>query len=401
MQSTLKPRDVCIVGAVRTPMGSFGGSLASLSATQLGSISIRAALERSRVDPRNIQEVVMGNVLSAGLGQAPARQAAIGAGLPDSVVCTTVNKVCSSGLKATDYGAQSILLGRADVVVTGGFESMSNCPYYLNKARFGMRLGNGELQDGLVWDGLWCPITSQHMGSCAEMCATEMNISREEQDSYARQSYERALKAMEAGWFMNEIVPVSIPGARGKSEVVTEDEEVRKGSQFEKFSKLKPAFKKEGGTVTAANSSVISDGSSALVLASGEAVHALGLKPIGRLLGFADAEQAPEKYPTTPTLAVPAALRRAGLDMSDIDYWEVNEAFAVVSIANNRLLKLDPARVNALGGAVSLGHPIGSSGSRIIVTLLNTLRLHGARYGAATICNGGGGASAVVVESLA
>ncbi len=390
--------EVFIVSAVRTPIGSFGGSLSALSATALGSVAIRGALERARVPVETVQEVLMGNVVSANLGQAPARQASIGAGIPYKVPCTTVNKVCASGMKAIMFGAQSIMLGHQDLVVTGGMESMSNIPYYVPKARFGYKYGGGELVDGLEKDGLFEVYNQFAMGNCADHTAREMRITREEQDQYAIESYRRAAAATQQGHLQNEIVPVSVPQRKGDPIIVEEDEEYQKVN-FDKVPALRPVFSKEG-TVTAANASTINDGASALVLASATKVKELGLTPIAKVRGFADAAQDPLWFTTAPSLAIPKAMQRAEVDQKDIDLFEVNEAFAAVAIANNRLLELNPEQVNVLGGAVALGHPLGCSGARITTTLINALQQRNGRLGVAGICNGGGGASALVVERL-
>jgi len=390
-------KEVVIVAATRTPIGSFGGSLATLSATQLGALAIKSAIEKSGLKPEQIQEVYMGNVMSANLGQAPATQAAIFAGLP-YLPATTVNKVCASGMKAIMLAAQSIAIGQNDIVVAGGMESMSNVPYYLDKARNGYRLGNGQITDGLVKDGLWDVYNDYHMGSAAELCATDCNISREEQDAFAIESYNRAQKAQAAGKFNDEITPVELKDKKGDITLFAEDEEP-KAVKFEKIPSLKPVFKKDG-TVTAANASTLNDGAAALVLMSKEKADELGIKPLAKIIAHADAQQAPEWFTTAPSKAIPLALHRAGLSVDQIDFFEINEAFSVVSIANNQLLKLDPAKVNVNGGAVSLGHPLGASGARIIVTLLSVLQQNKGKYGAAGICNGGGGASAMVIENL-
>ena len=389
--------EVVIVSAVRTPMGSFGGSLSEVSATQLGAIAVKAAVERAGIAPETVNEVIMGSVLQANLGQAPARQAAKFAGLPNEVACTTVNKVCASGMKAIMMATQEILLGDADIVVAGGMENMSQAPYYVEKARYGYRFGNGVLIDGISKDGLMNVYDQQAMGVCGELCAKEHNISREEQDAFAIESYKRSAAAWAAGKFKDEVVPVTVKTRKGDV-VVDQDEEFTNVS-FEKIPGLKPVFQKDG-TVTAANASTINDGAAALVLMSAAKAKALGLKPLAKVLGYADAEQAPEWFTTTPAKAVPRAVEKAGLKMSDIQYVELNEAFAVVGIANTKLMGLDPAKVNVNGGAVSLGHPLGCSGARIIVTLINVLKQNGAKYGAAGICNGGGGASAMVIEAL-
>jgi len=390
-------KEVVIVAATRTPIGSFGGSLAALSATQLGALAIKSAIEKSGLKPDQIQEVYMGNVMSANLGQAPATQAAIFAGLP-YLPATTVNKVCASGIKAIMLAAQSIAIGQNDIVVAGGMESMSNVPYYLDKARNGYRLGNGQITDGLVKDGLWDVYNDYHMGSAAELCAVDCNISREEQDAFAIESYNRAQKAQAAGKFYDEITPVELKDKKGDTTLFAEDEEP-KAVKFEKIPTLKPVFKKDG-TVTAANASTLNDGAAALVLMSKEKADELGIKPLAKIIAHADAQQAPEWFTTAPSKAIPLALHRAGLSADQIDFFEINEAFSVVSIANNQLLKLDPAKVNVNGGAVSLGHPLGASGARIIVTLLSVLQQNKGKYGAAGICNGGGGASAMVIENL-
>lgn len=389
--------EVYIVAATRTPIGSFCGSLSSLPATQLGAIAIKSAVERSGLKPEQINEVYMGNVLSANLGQAPATQAVKFAGLPN-MAATTINKVCASGAKAIMLAAQSIALGQNDVVVAGGMESMSNVPYYLDKARTGYNLGNGQLTDGLIKDGLWDVYNDFHMGSAAELCAADCHISREEQDAYAIESYKRALKSQSEGRFTAEITPVEIKDKKGNITTITEDEEPQT-VKFDKIPGLKPVFKKEG-TVTAANASTLNDGAAALVLMSKQKAEELGIKPLARIVAYADAQQEPEWFTTAPSKAIPLALHRAKLTIADIDYFEINEAFSVVSIANNQLLKLDPARVNVNGGAVALGHPLGASGARIVVTLLSVLQQNKGRYGVAGICNGGGGASAIVIENL-
>ena len=391
-------KEVVIVAATRTPVGSFGGSLSGFSATQLGALIIKSAIEKAGLKPEHIQEVYMGNVLSANLGQAPATQAAIYAGLPP-LPATTVNKVCASGTKAIMLGAQSIALGQNDIVVAGGMESMSNVPYYLDKARNGYRLGNGQLTDGLIKDGLWDVYNDYHMGSAAELCATECKVSREDQDAYAIESYKRAQNAQSEGRFAGEITPVELKDKKGEVTFFAEDEEPN-AVKFDKIPSLKPVFKKDG-TVTAANASTLNDGAAAVVLMSAEKAAEMGIKPLARIIAYADAQQAPEWFTTTPSKAIPLALHRAGLSAAQIDYFEINEAFSVVSIANNRLLGLDPAKVNVNGGAVAIGHPLGASGARIVVTLLNVLQQNKARYGAAGICNGGGGASAIVIENLA
>jgi len=390
-------KEVVIVAATRTPIGSFGGSLAGLSATQLGAIVIRSAVEKAGLKPESVQEVYMGNVLSANLGQAPATQAAIFAGLP-SLPATTVNKVCASGMKAIMLAAQSIALGQNDVVVAGGMESMSSVPYYLDKARSGYKLGNGQLTDGLIKDGLWDVYNDYHMGSAAELCAVECNVTREEQDAFAVESYKRARQAQSEGKFREEITPVELKDKKGDITLFGDDEEP-KAVKFDKIPSLKPVFKKDG-TVTAANASTLNDGAAAVVLMSADKAREMGIKPFAKILSYADAQQAPEWFTTAPSKAIPLALHRAGLNSGQIDYFEINEAFSVVSIANNRLLELDPAKVNVNGGAVSMGHPLGASGARIVVTLLSVLQQNGGKYGAAGICNGGGGASAIIIENL-
>lgn len=390
--------DVFILSASRTPIGSFGGTLSSVHAAKLGATAIQGALSKSGVDPASVDEVLMGNVVSANLGQAPARQAAIYAGLPVSVICTTVNKVCASGMKATALGAQAIQLGDGEIVVAGGMENMSQIPYYLPKARNGYGYGHGEIVDGLLKDGLTDVYDQIGMGVCGDQTALKYNISREAQDEYAIRSYERSAEATANGSFGNEIVPVEITSARGEATIVREDEEYKR-VKFEKIPTLKPVFSKDG-TVTAANASTINDGGAALVLAGGNAVKARNLKPIARIVAYADAEQEPAWFTTTPVLATEKVLKKAGLKISDIDYFEVNEAFAVVALAYIQALNLDVEKVNVLGGAVSLGHPLGASGARIVTTLLSVLEKNKGRYGLAAICNGGGGASAMIVERL-
>jgi len=390
--------EVYIISAVRTPIGSFGGSLSSLSATQLGSIAIKGALDKAGIESSHVNEVFMGNVVSANLGQAPARQASIGAGIGTNVPCTTINKVCASGMKSVMLGAQSIMLGINDVVVAGGMESMSNIPYYIPKARYGYKYGNGELVDGLMKDGLWEVYNDFAMGNCADNTAKEKNISREEQDEFAINSYKKSAKSWEDGLFDDEIIPVEVPQRRGEPIIVSEDEEF-KNVKFEKIPNLRPVFSKEG-TVTAANASTINDGASALVLISKKKAEELGIKPVARIAGFGDAAQDPLWFTTAPSLAIPKAIAHAGLTPDDIDYYEINEAFSVVALVNNQELGLDAEKVNAFGGAVALGHPLGASGARIIATLNSVLHKNGARYGAAGICNGGGGASAIVIERM-
>jgi acetyl-CoA C-acetyltransferase len=389
--------EVYIVSAVRTPIGSFGGSLSSLSASELGAAAIKAAVERAGIQSEQVQEVFMGNVLSANLGQAPATQAAKFAGLPD-IPATTINKVCASGTKAIIIAAQSIALGENDIVIAGGMESMSNVPYYLDKARNGYRLGNGQIIDGLVKDGLWDVYNDYHMGSAAELCATECNISREDQDAFAIESYKRSQAAQANSKFKNEIIPLEIKDKKGEITLIEHDEEIN-AVKFDKIPGLKPVFKKDG-TVTAANASTLNDGAAALVLMSKTRIQELGLKPLAKIISYADAQQAPEWFTTTPAKAIPKALERAKIKSSDVDFYEINEAFSVVSLANNRILELDPAKVNVNGGAVSMGHPLGASGARIVVTLLNVLQQNGGKIGVAGICNGGGGASAIIIENM-
>lgn len=390
-------KEVVILSAVRTPIGSFGGSLSGLSATQLGGIAIKGAVEKAGIEPADIQEVFMGNVLSASLGQAPATQAAKFAGLPD-IPATTINKVCASGMKAIMLAAQSIALGENDIVVAGGMESMSNVPYYLDKARTGYRLGHGQVTDGILKDGLWDVYNDYHMGSAAELCASTCEISRADQDAYTISSYKRAQSAQENGKFDQEIVPVEIKDRKGGITLVTKDEEPF-AVNFDKLPTLKPVFAKEG-TVTAANASSLNDGATALVLMSADKAEELGLKPLARITGYADAQQAPEWFTTAPAKAIPLALQRAGKHLDEVDFFEINEAFAVVSLANNRKLGLSETKVNVNGGAVALGHALGSSGARIVVTLLSVLQQNKGKIGVAGICNGGGGASALVVEKL-
>ncbi len=389
-------KEVFIVSAVRTPMGSFGGALKDFTATQLGAIAIKEAVKRAGIDSNQIDDVQMGCVMQAGLGQAPARQAAKFAGLPDSVNCTTVNKVCASGMKAVMNATQSILLGDADVVVAGGMESMSKVPFYSHSMRFGNKYGNVTMEDGIVKDGLLDVYHNYPMGNAAELCAKECNISREMQDLYAIESYKRSQAAWDEGKFNPEIAPIEIPQRGGEPKIMDKDEEPW-NVKFDKIPSLKPVFIKDG-TVTAANASTMNDGASALVLVSGEKLKELGLKPLAKVLAYADAEQAPEWFTTSPSLAIPKAVKKAGLELKDIDFFEINEAFAVVSIANNQKLGLDPSKVNVFGGAVSMGHPLGSSGSRIIATLINVLQQNNGRYGVVGICNGGGGASSIVIE---
>ncbi|WP_394767627.1 acetyl-CoA C-acyltransferase, partial [Ferruginibacter sp.] len=382
----------------RTPIGSFGGSLKSFTATQLGAIAIKAAVEKAGITPAMVNDVLMGSVLQANLGQAPARQAAKFAGLPNEVNCTTINKVCASGMKAIALAAQSIMLGDADIVVAGGMESMSNVPYYADALRWGNKYGNIAFIDGLAKDGLTDVFDGKAMGNAAELCANTCGISRQDQDAFAIESYHRSQKAVSEGRFENEITPVLIPQKKGEPVLFTKDEEPF-NVKFDKIAQLKGAFIKDG-TVTAANASTINDGAAALVLMSKEKAAELGLQPIAKIISFADAEQAPEWFTTSPSIAVPKALAKAGLQMEDISFWELNEAFSVVGIENSRRMKLDPATVNVNGGAVSIGHPLGCSGARIIVTLINVLKQRNGKYGAAGICNGGGGASAMVIQNM-
>jgi acetyl-CoA C-acetyltransferase len=391
-------KKVYIVSAVRTPIGSFGGVLAGVSATQLGASAIKGAIEKSGVAPEHIQEVFMGNVVSANLGQAPARQAAIFAGLPEQVICTTINKVCASGMKAIAFAAQSIQLGINDLVIAGGMESMSQIPHYVPGARWGLKYGNGELIDGLAKDGLTDVYNQKAMGVCADATATRYQISREAQDAFAIESYRRAAAATESGAFAAEIVPVAIPQRKGDPVLVSEDEEYKKVN-FDKVAGLRPAFTPDG-TVTAANASTINDGATALLLASEAAVQQYGLKPIAVIRGFADAEQAPEWFTTAPTVAAPKALKAAGVSLADIDFCEVNEAFSVVALAFEQVVGVQHDRTNVFGGAVALGHPLGASGARIVTTLTNVLQQRDGTLGLAAICNGGGGASAMVIERV-
>jgi acetyl-CoA C-acetyltransferase len=390
-------KEVYIISAVRTPMGSFMGSFSTIPATTLGSIAIKAAVERAGIAPSAVTEVFMGNVLQAGNGQAPARQAALGAGLDQSVACTTINKVCASGMKAVMLGAQTIMAGDNEIVVAGGMENMSMTPHYLN-GRSGTKFGNIQMIDGITKDGLLDVYSQVPMGNCAEVCATEHNLTREMQDAFAIESYTRAANAWATGKFTNEIVGVEVPQRKGDPILVIEDEEY-KNVFLDKIPGLRPAFAKDG-TVTAANASTLNDGASALVLASKEAVEKYGLKPIAKIIGYADAAQDPTWFTTAPSLAIPKALAKAGITKDDVDYWELNQAFAVVGLANTKILGLDPSKVDVNGGAVALGHPLGNSGSRVIVTLINVLNQNNGKIGAAAICNGGGGASAIVIEKM-
>lgn len=391
-------KEVVIVSAVRTPMGSFGGSLSSVSATTLGSVAIKGALEKVSLSADKVDEVYMGNVLQANLGQAPARQAAMAAGLTQEVPCTTINKVCSSGMKSIMLAAQSIMCGDNDIVIAGGMENMSSVPHYFAKGRNGQKLGDMKLIDGLVKDGLTDVYNKVHMGNCAELCAKEMNFSREQQDAFAIESYNRSASAWENGKFKDEVVPVAVPQRRGDDLIVSEDEEY-KNVKMDKIPNLRPVFDKDG-TVTAANASTLNDGAAALLLMSAEKAKELGLKPLAKIRSYADAAHQPEWFTTAPAKALPIALDKANLSTSDVDYFELNEAFSVVGLANIEKLGLDAAKVNVNGGAVSLGHPLGCSGARIIVTLLHVLQQNDAKVGAAGICNGGGGASAMVVEMI-
>jgi acetyl-CoA C-acetyltransferase len=391
-------KEVCIVSAVRTPIGSFGGSLKDISAPKLGAIAIKAALEKAGIKGEQVNEVLMGCVLQANLGQAPARQAAKYAGLPDNVVCTTINKVCASGMKAIALGAQSILLGDSDIVVAGGMENMSSVPFYSDSMRWGNKYGNTQMIDGLAKDGLTDCYANAPMGNAGDLCASQNQISREEQDAFAIESYKRSQAAWEKNKFSNEVVPVEIPSKKGEPVVFNKDEEPW-NVKFDKIAGLKPAFSKEG-TVTAANASTLNDGAAAVVLMSREKADELGIKPLAIIRGYADAEQEPMQFTTTPSIALPVAVKRAGIQMTDLDFVELNEAFSVVGIVNSRKMNLDPSKVNVHGGAVSLGHPLGCSGARIIVTLINVLQQNNGKFGGAGICNGGGGASAMVIEKI-
>lgn len=391
-------KEVFIASATRTPIGSFGGQLSGFSATQLGSFAIEGALKNAGIDPSLVQEVFMGNVCSANLGQAPARQAALGAGIPNNTPCTTVNKVCSSGMKSIMMAAQQIQLGLIDIAVAGGMESMSNIPYYLPKMRWGAKYGGQKVIDGLEHDGLVDAYSHTAMGNSADATASKYEISREEQDRFAIQSYERAGSATDSGQMKDEITPISIPQRKGDPIIMDSDEEYKR-VKFEKIPQLRPAFNKDG-TVTAANASTINDGAAALVLVSEEKLSELGLTPIARILSYADAAHEPEWFTTAPTLAAPKAAQRAGMSLNDIDFFEVNEAFAVVTLAFNKVLNISEDKVNAFGGACSLGHPLGASGARIVVTLLNVLKNQEAKTGLATLCNGGGGASAMILEKV-
>ena len=391
-------KEVVIVSAVRTPIGSFGGALSGISAPKLGATAISAAIERAGIQPKDVEEVLMGNVLQAGIGQAPARQAAIYAGIGDHVPCTTINKVCSSGMKAIMMAAQSIKSGDADIIIAGGMENMSAVPHYLMSSRNGVKLGNAPLIDGLVNDGLTDVYNDQHMGLCAELCASEHSFSREDQDAFALESYGRSAAAWEAGKFAQEVVPVTVPKRRGDDVIVDTDEDFSK-VRHDKVPTLRPVFKKDG-TITAANASNINDGACAMVIMSAEKAADMGLKPLAKITGYADAAHEPEWFTTAPAKALPKALAKAGIDQNEVDYFEFNEAFSVVGLANMKILGLDATKVNVNGGAVSLGHPLGASGARIVNTLLSVLEQNNGKIGAAAICNGGGGASAIVIERL-
>ena len=391
-------KEVFIVSAARTPMGSFMGSLATVPATKLGATAVKGALEKINLDPKMVQEIYMGNVLQAGEGQAPARQVALGSGLSDETPSTTINKVCASGMKSVMMAAQAIKAGDSDVIVAGGMENMSQVPHYFS-ARNATKLGDVKMQDGMLVDGLTDVYNKVHMGVCAEKCAAEYEITREDQDNFAIESYKRSAKAWSEGKFKEEIVPVEIPQRKGEPLIFAEDEEY-KSVNFDRISTLPTVFQKDNGTVTAANASTLNDGASALVLMSKEKMEELGLKPLAKIVSYADAAHAPEWFTTAPAKALPIALKKANLEISDIDFFEFNEAFSVVGLANNKILGLDASKVNVNGGAVSLGHPLGSSGSRIIVTLINVLKQNNGKYGAAAICNGGGGASAIVIENM-
>ena len=391
-------KEVVIISAVRTPMGSFCGKLSQVSATELGSIAIKGAIKKAKIRKDIVDEVFMGNVLQANLGQAPAKQSAIMAGLKDTVPCTTINKVCSSGMKSIMIGAQSIIAGDNEIVIAGGMENMSNVPHYLNKVRTGQKLGDIKVIDGLIKDGLTDVYNNIHMGVCAEKCASEMSFSREEQDNFAIESYNKSTNANLKGNFKNEIIPVEIKQRNGNISIIDEDEEI-KNIDYEKVPNLRPVFKKEG-TITAANASTLNDGASALVLMCSQKAKQLNLKPIAKILSYADASQNPEWFTTAPSKALPLALKKAKLTINDIDYFELNEAFSVVGLANINLLKIDKQKVNVYGGAVSMGHPLGSSGSRIVVTLTSVLHQENGKIGAAAICNGGGGASSIIIQSV-
>jgi len=392
-------KEVVICSTARTPIGAFNGSLSSVPAPQLSALTIKAVLERAKIKPEQVDEAILGNVLSANMGQAPARQAALLAGLPHSVVCTTVNKVCASGMKAITMAAQSIMTGQSEIIVAGGFENMSLVPYYLEKARSGYKAGHGQIYDGVFKDGLEDAVSHKAMGICGDDCATRHSVTRQQQDDYAIQAYKRAAEATQKGYFTPEIVPVPISGPKGQTTTVTEDEEIKKVI-FDKIPSLKPTFTPGTGTVTAANASKINDGAAALLIMSRDKAKELGITPLAVIRGFADAEQEPLQFPTTPALAIPKALKMAGIDKSKVDFWEINEAFSVVALANSKLLGIDISKLNVWGGGVSLGHPIGCSGARITGTLAHILKQNNAKYGVAAICNGGGGATAIVIERL-
>tara|TARA_B100001250_G_C19740746_1_gene762947 strand:+ start:209 stop:1387 length:1179 start_codon:yes stop_codon:yes gene_type:complete len=391
-------KEVVIVSAVRTPIGSFGGSLSSVSATKLGATAIKGAINKAGINNEIVDEVFMGNVLQANLGQAPAKQAAIFAGISEDVPCTTINKVCASGMKAVMIAAQTIMSGDNDIVIAGGMENMSTVPHYLSQGRTGQKLGDMKLVDGMVKDGLTDVYSKTHMGLCAEICAKEMDLNREEQDAFAIESYNRSAKSWKEEKFTEEIVPVEVPQRRGEALIISEDEEY-KNVKMEKISSLRPVFDKEG-TITAANASTLNDGASALVIMSAEKAKKLNIKPLAKIISYADAAKEPKWFTTAPAKALPIALDKAGLSINDIDCYELNEAFSVVGLANIKILGLDPKKVNINGGAVSLGHPLGNSGSRIIVTLINVLKQNNGKIGAAGICNGGGGASAIIIKSI-
>lgn len=391
-------KEVVIVSGARTPVGAFNGSLSSFTAPQLGAAAIKEAVKRAGIAPESINEVIMGNVLQAGIGQAPARQASLAAGIPDSVSCTTVNKVCGSGLKSVMYGAQAIQTGDVDIVVAGGMESMTNAPYYLKQARNGYRMGDGKIIDGMIHDGLWDPYGNKHMGNLAEMCGREYKITREQQDDYAKKSYELAIDAQKNGYFKEQIVPLEIKDRKGNVTVVDEDEDPKKVN-FEKAKTLKPVFDKEG-TVTAFNASNINDGAGAVVIMSREKADELGIKPLAKIIAQATHSQAPEWFTTAPGYVVDKVCKKAGLTKNDIDLFEINEAFAVVSCAVNQIAGLDASKVNVTGGAVALGHPIGASGSRLLINMVYNLHRLNKRYGLVTLCNGGGEATAVIIEKI-
>ena len=397
IENMLKMKEVVIVSVARTPIGSFLGSLANIPAPKLGAIAIKGAMDKINLNPENVDEVYMGNVVSAGLGQAPAKQAAIFAGIPDTVPCTTINKVCSSGMKSIMLAAQSIQLGDAEIIVAGGMENMSSIPHYMN-GRSSTKLGNIKVSDGLLVDGLTDVYDQQHMGNCGDLCANEYGFSREDQDAFAIGSYKKSAEAWNKGYFKNEVVPVEIPQRRGESIIFSEDEEY-KNVKIEKIPTLRPVFSKDG-TVTAANASTLNDGAAALIMMSADKAKELKLKPLAQILGFADASQEPKWFTTAPAKALPKALEKANISINDVDYFELNEAFSVVGLANMKILKLDPSKVNVNGGAVSLGHPLGMSGARIVIALTSIVNQRQGKSGAAGICNGGGGASAIIIKKL-